>query len=74
MASKAGRRVGKLTARFVETVAKPGLYGDGRPHRGGYCSDRKCSHSVVVDAMTFFVEIGIRPRPVGESTLPGQNY
>ena len=39
-----------------------------------YCSDRKCSHSVVVDAMTFFVEIGIRPRPVGESTLPGQNY
>lgn len=29
MAGKAGRRVGKLAARFVETAAKPGLYGDG---------------------------------------------
>ena len=29
MAGKAGRRVGKLAARFVETVTKPGLYGDG---------------------------------------------
>ena len=29
MAGMAGRRVGKLTARQVETVKKPGLYGDG---------------------------------------------
>src|SRR4051812_21313011 len=29
MAGKAGRRVGKLAARFVETAAKPGLFGDG---------------------------------------------
>ena len=29
MAGLAGRRVGKLAARFVETVTKPGLYGDG---------------------------------------------
>jgi len=29
MAGKAGRRVGKLSARFVETASKPGLYGDG---------------------------------------------
>jgi integrase len=29
MAGLAGRRVGKLAARKVETIAKPGLYGDG---------------------------------------------
>lgn len=29
MAGKAGRRVGKLSAKFVETAKKPGLYGDG---------------------------------------------
>jgi integrase len=29
MAGLAGRRVGKLAARRVETVTKPGLYGDG---------------------------------------------
>jgi integrase len=29
MAGLAGRRVGKLAARKVETIARPGLYGDG---------------------------------------------
>jgi integrase len=29
MAAMAGRRVGKLTARFTQTVKKTGLYGDG---------------------------------------------
>ncbi len=29
MAGLAGRRVGRLTARYVETVKKPGLHGDG---------------------------------------------
>jgi integrase len=29
MASKAGRRIGKLSARFVETVKARGFYGDG---------------------------------------------
>ncbi len=29
MAGKAGRRVGKLAARTVEAITKPGLYGDG---------------------------------------------
>ena len=29
MAGMAGRRVGRLTARQVETIRKPGLHGDG---------------------------------------------
>ena len=29
MAGKAGRRVGKLSARYVETVKVPGFYTDG---------------------------------------------